>query len=70
MKRSSLKSKKQETLSTAEESAAIYKTAPKKKFTDKEKHILDNLAHSVDFVKKYSKGKTKAKSINQLLNEL
>ena len=57
-------------LSTVEEDAAVYKTSPKKKLTDKEKKILDNLSHSVDFVNKYSKGETKAKSINQLLNEL
>ena len=42
----------------------------KAKLTKKEKQILDNLSQSVDFVKKYSRGKPRAKSINQLLNEL
>ena len=60
----------QKGLSTVEEDAAGYKTSPKKKLTDKEKKILDNLSHSIDFVNKYSKGKTKVKSINELLNEL
>ena len=57
-------------LSLVEEDAAVYKTSPKKKRTDKEKKILDHLSESIDFVNKYSKGKTKTKSINQLLNEL
>ncbi|RTL59961.1 MAG: hypothetical protein EKK37_03710 [Sphingobacteriales bacterium] len=70
MKRVNSKSKKEEKSSLVKEDAAIYKTSPKKKLTDKEKEILDNLSHSIDFVKKYSKGKTKTKSINQLLNEL
>ena len=56
--------------SIVEEDAAVYKTSPKKKLTGKEKKILDNLSESVDFVNKYSKRKTKVKSINQLLNEL
>ena len=60
--------KTQEKLSLVEEDAAVYKTSPKKKLTEKEKQILDNLPQSVDFVKKYNKGKIKAKSINQLLN--
>ena len=60
--------KTQEKLSLVEEDAAVYKTSPKKKLTEKEKQILDNLPQSVAFVKKYSKGKIKAKSINQLLN--
>jgi hypothetical protein len=76
------KTKKQETavkkfldsedinFSIVAEDAAVYKTSPKKKLTDKEKQILDNLSQSVEFVKKYRKGKTKVKSINQLLNEL
>ena len=54
----------------AEEDATPYKTTPKKPLTPKEKKILNNLDQSVDFVNKYKKGKTKAKSINQLLNEL
>jgi hypothetical protein len=52
------------------EEQAAYKTTPKKQLTKKEKQVLDNLSESVEFVKKYSQGKTKAKSINQLLNEL
>jgi len=53
-----------------EEEAAVYKTTPKKLLTKKEKQILDNLSQSIDFVKKYSKGKARGKSINKLLNEL
>ena len=45
----------QKGLSTVEEDAALYKTSPKKKLTDKENKILDNLSHSVDFANKYSK---------------
>jgi hypothetical protein len=41
-----------------------------KKLSTKEKKILDDLEESVDFVNKFKKGKTKAKSINQLLDEL
>lgn len=52
------------------EEQAVYKTIPKKQLTKKEKQVLDSLSLSVDFVKKYSKGKARAKSINQLLNEL
>ncbi|MBI1780842.1 MAG: hypothetical protein HYR66_05675 [Sphingobacteriales bacterium] len=70
MKRSNPKTKKESKPTIVEEDAALYKTQPKKKLTDKEKEILDNLSHSIEFVKKYSKGKTKAKSINRLLNEL
>ena len=54
----------------AAEDAAIYKTTPSKKLTAKEKKILDNLGQSVDYVNNYRKGKTKAKSLNQLLTEL
>jgi hypothetical protein len=42
----------------------------KKQLTKKEKQILDNLSKAVDFVIKYNKGKVRAKSFNQLLNEL
>jgi arsenate reductase-like glutaredoxin family protein len=56
--------------SVAMEDAAIYKTKSQKALTTKEKKILDNLTESVEFIKKYKKGKVKAKSINQLLNEL
>ncbi|HEX7902590.1 MAG TPA: hypothetical protein VF487_01845 [Chitinophagaceae bacterium] len=54
----------------AGEDAAPYKTAPGKSLTPKEKKILSNLDQSVDFVNKYERGKTKAKSLKQLLNEL
>ena len=54
----------------AKEDAAPYKTTPSKKITPKEKKILEGLTQSVDFVNNYKKGKTKAKSLNQLLNEL
>ncbi len=54
-----------------EEEAAVYEKVPKiKSLSKKEKDILQNLDESVDFVKKYKKGKAKAKSLNQLLNEL
>lgn len=59
-----------EFLTIAEEDAAPYKTAPKKSLTPKEKKILKDLDQSIDFVNKYKKGKAKAKSINQLLDEL
>jgi hypothetical protein len=36
----------------------------------KKKQILSNLDEAVDFVNNYKKGKTKAKSLKQLLNEL
>jgi arsenate reductase-like glutaredoxin family protein len=52
------------------EDEAPYKTKFSKTLTAKEKKLLDNLEQSVEFVKKYKKGKVKAKSINQLLNEL
>jgi hypothetical protein len=54
----------------AEEEAAPYKIIPKKTLTSKEKKILKDIDQSVDFVIKYKKGKGKAKSFNQLLNEL
>jgi hypothetical protein len=52
------------------EDEPVYKTRTPKTKTTKEKEVLDNLAQSVEFVKKYKKGKVKAKTINQLLNEL
>jgi hypothetical protein len=36
----------------------------------KKKQVLSNIEESVDFVNSYKKGKTKAKSLKQLLNEL
>ena len=56
--------------SIVEEEAAAYKKSSKKQFTKKEKEILENLSKSVDFVNKQRKGKVKAKSFNQFLNEL
>jgi NADPH:quinone reductase-like Zn-dependent oxidoreductase len=53
-----------------QEDATPYKIATKKTHSKKEKKILENLEQSVDFVNKYKKRKTKAKSIKQLLNEL
>ncbi len=41
-----------------------------KKTAAKKKEILADLQESVDFVNSYKKGKTKAKSLKQLLNEL
>jgi len=37
---------------------------------EKKKKILNDLEEAVDFVNKFNKGKVKAKSFNQLLNEL
>ncbi len=54
----------------AEEDEAPYRTTVKKSPRRKEKKILDNLDKSVDFVNKYKRGKVKAKSLNQLLDEL
>lgn len=56
--------------SMAEEEAASYKKTTLPKPTQKEKEILGNLEESVAFVKRYKKGKTKTKSLNQLLDEL
>ena len=56
--------------SVVNEEQATYKATPKKVLSKKEKQVLDGISQSVEFVKKYSKGKVKAKSINQLLNEL
>jgi len=36
----------------------------------RKKEVLKGLEKSVDYVKQYEKGKTKAKSFQQLLNEL
>ena len=54
----------------AEEDQATYKTSAKKTLTAKEKKILENLGQSVDFVNKHKRGKVKAKSLKQLLDEL
>jgi transcriptional regulator CtsR len=56
--------------SKVEEEPAIYKTRQKKNLTKKEKIILQGLEESVDFVNKHKKGKVKAKSLKQLLDEL
>ncbi len=54
----------------AEEDEAPYKIISKKPLTPKEKKILKGLDDSVDFVNKFKEGKTKGKSLNQLLNDL
>lgn len=53
----------------AEEEATVY-TRKNKPSKDKAKEILSDLEKSVQFVKQYKKGKTKVKSLDQLLNEL
>lgn len=57
-------------ITLAEEEQAEYKTSGRKSLTLKEKKILENLEQSVDFVNKYKKGKSKTKSLKQLLDEL
>jgi hypothetical protein len=54
--------------SKVEEDEVHYRTR-KTKYQNKKK-ILNDLERSIDFVNKYKKGKAKAKSIKQLLNEL
>jgi hypothetical protein len=54
----------------AEEDEVPYRTNVKKPLGKKETKLLNNLDKSVDFVNKYKKGKVKAKSLNQLLDEL
>ena len=54
--------------SKVEEEQAPYITR-KTKSTGK-KELLNDLERSVEFVQKYKKGKVKAKSLKQLLNEL
>ena len=56
--------------SKVEEDAAPYITRTKKTLNKKEKAILQGLQESVDFVNKHKKGKAKAKSLKQLLDEL
>jgi len=41
-----------------------------KKSTAKAKKLLDDVSESVDFVNGYKKGRTKTKSLKQLLDEL
>ena len=43
---------------------------PVKKFTKKEKEILDGIEESVEWIKKYEKGEVEAKPFQQLLDEL
>ncbi len=43
---------------------------PAKKFTKREKEILDGIEESVEWIKKYEKGEVKAKPFQQLLDEL
>lgn len=54
--------------SKVEEEKAPY-IIRKTKSTNK-KELLNDLERSVEFVQKYKKGKVKAKSLKQLLNEL
>jgi hypothetical protein len=54
----------------SEEDVAIYRTISKKIFTAKEKEILKDIEDAADFTKQYQKVKARAKSFNQLLNEL
>jgi len=54
----------------AEEEPTLYKMTTKKTYSKKEKKILEQLDKSVDFVNKFKKGKTRTKSLKQLLNEL
>lgn len=42
----------------------------KQKITLKEKQLLTDIEESVEFINNYKKGKVKAKSINELLDEL
>ena len=56
--------------SKVEEDTVPYITRTKKTLTKKEKEILQGLQESVDFVNKHKKGKVKAKSLKQLLDEL
>jgi hypothetical protein len=42
----------------------------KQKITFKEKQLLTDIEESVGFINNYKKGKVKAKSINELLDEL
>jgi hypothetical protein len=56
--------------SMVKEYPVTYRKSKTAKLTAKEKQILSDLSSSVEFVKKYSQGKTKAKSIKQLLDEL
>jgi len=44
--------------------------AGSKKSTSKAKQLLDDVSESVDFVNDYKKGRTKTKSLRQLLDEL
>lgn len=53
-----------------EEDVTLYITKPKKTHSKKEKAILQGLQESVEFVNKHKKGKVKARSLNQLLDEL
>ena len=56
--------------SKVEEDAFAYTNRTKKQHSNKEKAILKNLEKSIEFVNKHKKGKVKAKSLKQLLDEL
>lgn len=53
-----------------EEDAVVYKKHPPKNISKKETQLLDNLSQSVNFIIKHRKGKVKAKTLNQFLDEL
>ena len=56
--------------SKVEEDVVAYTSRTKKPHGKKEKAILKDLEQSVEFVNKHKKGKVKAKSLKQLLDEL
>jgi len=56
--------------SKVEEDTVAYTNRTKKLHNKKEKVILKDLEKSVEFVNKHKKGKVKAKSLKQLLDEL
>ncbi|MBS1620699.1 MAG: hypothetical protein JST10_10210 [Bacteroidetes bacterium] len=56
--------------SVVEEEQVSYSKRRTKSKRNKTREILDDLDKSVDFVNKVKKGKVKAKSLKQLLNEL
>jgi len=56
--------------SKVEEEKVAYANRTKKLHGKKEKAILKELEESIEFVNKHKKGKVKAKSLKQLLDEL
>lgn len=53
-----------------QENIAISKTSPKKLFIAKEKQVLKDIEEVAGFAKQYQKVKARAKSLDQLLDEL